>query len=162
MAVTNKYAQIRKNGNVVCLVGDESLGMPITDSDVVYTINLDGHAQQNSVKECMIYNPTKGVFEWGDIVCKDEYSPYVKNVNAVLKANAWVGDAAPYTQTLSVPGIGCDTAGFIGVSDSATEEQYLAALDAVLRKTAQDNCLITVTAYEVLPMVDIPIVIKLD
>lgn len=162
MAVEKKYAQVRTNGNVVCLVGDESLGMPITDSDVVYTINLMNHAQQNEVQEGMIYNKTKGIFEWGDVTYAEEYNPYSKTVRAVLKADGWEGDSVPYTQTVSVNGIGSKTAGVVGISETATDAEYRAATNAFLRKVAQDDCSLTIVAYEDKPTIDIPIVIKIS
>ena len=70
-----KYAQIRYDGNVVCLVGDETMNMPI-NSDVVYTINLEGHIQQNTVEEGMIYDPNTDTFSEGSPDYSKECGPY--------------------------------------------------------------------------------------
>ena len=160
--VLRKYAQIRRNGNVVCLVGDESLGMPITESHCVYTVDLKGHPQQNEVEENMIYNAKTDTFSWGEISYDEEYNPYQEQCSITLLADGWKGDTAPYVQTVDAPGIGPETAGVIGVCESATDEQFQAALDAVLRKSAQATGSVTVKAYGDKPTVDIPIVIIIE
>lgn len=160
--VERKYAQVRTNGNVVCLVGDESLGMPITDSDVVYTVNLKGHSQQNVVEENMIYDAKTNTFSWGEIVYKPEYNPYKDQVSITLTANGWKGDAAPFVQTVDAPGIGPETEGVMGVCQTATDEQFQAAAGAMLRKCSQTAGSVTVKAYGSKPTVDIPAVIIID
>lgn len=84
--VIRKYAQIRKNGNVVCLVGDESLGMPITNSNCVYTVELKGHAQQDEVEENMLYDPKTDTFYWGDIAYEPEPNFYAVQEIIAFKA----------------------------------------------------------------------------
>ena len=67
MAIENKYAQIRRNGNVVCLVGDETLGMPVPDSGAVYTVDIQGHAQRDEVAQNMVYDPNTDTFAFSPI-----------------------------------------------------------------------------------------------
>lgn len=86
------------------------------------------------------------------------YVPY-QAYTTTLAADAWVAGDAHYAQTISVPGIKASTCGMIGIADEATDEQYNAATEAQLRKTAQDNGTITITLYGTVPTVDIPIVI---
>lgn len=96
--VLRKYAQIRRNGNVVCLVGDESLGMPITESHCVYTVDLKGHPQQNEVEENMIYNPKTDTFSWGRIVYEPE-----PNLYTVQEITAFSAERKETTIALDVP-----------------------------------------------------------
>lgn len=73
-----KYAQIRYDGNIVCLVGDESLGMPI-NSDCVYTVDISKHSQRESIVENMIYNPASNTFTNGELEYSGkigEYGPF--------------------------------------------------------------------------------------
>lgn len=72
---------------------------------------------------------------------------------------SWSG-SGPYTQNVSINGITANTTGIIGVSQSATQEQWQAANYAQLRITAQGANYITVTAYGVKPTVAIPCVIS--
>ena len=79
---------------------------------------------------------------------------------AILSAAGWQGSYAPYTQTVTVDGITTDTQGTVSVSESATDEQYRAAMYAALRKTAQGTNSITIKAYGEKPTVDIPLTVK--
>ena len=60
---------------------------------------------------------------------------------------------------MTVNGITTNTTGIIGVSQTATVEQWQAANYAQLRITAQTTNQITITAYGVKPTVAIPCVI---
>lgn len=66
-----------------------------------------------------------------------------------------------YTQTLTAEGVTVNRNGFVGISDTATREQYNAALSAILRKTAQGNGTLEITANGEKPTVDIPITVIL-
>lgn len=82
--------------------------------------------------------------------------------DAVLRAAGWSGTSAPYTQTVSVsivknPSID----GYVGLAETVTTEQWNAAALARLRKTAQGNGTITITAEGDRPTIDIPITVVL-
>ena len=78
-------------------------------------------------------------------------------VEVVLSASGWQGTASPYTQVVSVAGITPDTEGVVVVSEGATDQQFMAATYAMLRKTAQGTDSITIKAYGEKPTVDIPL-----
>lgn len=62
MAVTRKYAQINACTNEVVLIGDESLGMPVADSNLVYTINISSHSQKDEIDVYWTYSKTTELF----------------------------------------------------------------------------------------------------
>lgn len=78
---------------------------------------------------------------------------------ATLTAAGWTGSSAPYTQTVTVSGLPAGAKGTVGLADTATDEQYEAAVAAMLRKTAQASNSITIKAYGEKPSVNIPIVV---
>lgn len=82
-------------------------------------------------------------------------------VTATLAAASWSGASAPYTQTVTVTGLGATQNGVVSVSQSATSTQYESARKAMLGVTAQAANSLTITAYGTKPTVDIPIVVIL-
>jgi hypothetical protein len=82
-----------------------------------------------------------------------------KSYTATLTAAGWTGSSAPYTQTVTVSGLPAGAKGTVGLADAATDEQYEAAVAAMLRKTAQASNSITIKAYGEKPSVNIPIVV---
>ena len=83
------------------------------------------------------------------------------SVDATLEADAWVGAAAPFTQDISVPGLGAEQNGSASVARGATVEQEKAAEDAVLKVTGQAEGQLTISASGEKPAVDIPVTITL-
>jgi hypothetical protein len=84
--------------------------------------------------------------------------------SAVLKtlsAASWVGSSAPYTQALTVTGLGATQNGTISIAQSATATQRAAALKAKLSATGQAAGTLTVTADGTKPTVDIPVTVIL-
>ncbi|MGN1013847.1 MAG: hypothetical protein ACI4PM_00660 [Butyricicoccus sp.] len=79
---------------------------------------------------------------------------------ATLMASQWSGTEAPYSQTVSVTGLPAGANGCVGVATSATDEQFTAAADALLRVTAQAAGQVTIKAYGDKPAVNIPIAVS--
>ena len=86
----------------------------------------------------------------------------VKSVSATLAANAWTG-VGPFTQTITLPtgSASATQEGSVSLAQGATEAQIEAAADAKLWVTAQAKDSVTVTAYGVMPPVDLPVEIDL-
>jgi hypothetical protein len=82
-------------------------------------------------------------------------------VTGVLRANAWSGVDAPFTQTVSVTGLKVGQAGDINVSQSATFEQRQVAREAMLAVTGQAAGQLTISADGEMPDLDIPFVVTL-
>lgn len=85
----------------------------------------------------------------------------ISYLTATLLAAGWTGAEAPYTYDLTLEGITADSDGLITVADTATDEQYQAAVTAMLRKTTQAENNLTIKAYGEKPAVDIPITVRL-
>ena len=80
----------------------------------------------------------------------------VKSVIFNVPANAWTGDAEPFTCTVNINGITAKTNGIIGVPMAATEEQYAEAEECGLRITGQANGSITLAARFKKPTMELP------
>ncbi len=95
-------------------------------------------------------------------VAGTDYALPVTEIAATLDAEDWEGAQAPYTQAVAVTGMTAAKKGVsVGLSDSATTAQYLAAAAAQLRATAQGTDSVTVTAEGGLPEIDLPILIRI-
>lgn len=82
-------------------------------------------------------------------------------VNATLLSTAWSGVDSPFTQELTVEGLGATQNGSISVAISATFEQRESARDAMLSIISQENGKLTIAADGELPELDIPVYIIL-
>ncbi len=82
---------------------------------------------------------------------------YSRHVEASLAPSAWSGN----TQRISVPGLTSGHNGVAAFSQSISPEQYLAAVNAQLRITRQENGYLTVTAFGGIPSVSVPLDIVL-
>ena len=82
-------------------------------------------------------------------------------VTGVLLASAWQGVDSPFTQTLSVEGLGAEQIGNIGLAQNATIIQRDAARMALLVVIGQTAETLTIAADGELPEVDIPVVVTL-
>ena len=78
-------------------------------------------------------------------------------VFTVLYATAWVGADAPYTQTVTIPGLGVDDNGLFDIAHSATSTQRDIARYALLSIVDQEDETLTFVADGELPEQDIPI-----
>lgn len=91
----------------------------------------------------------------------DLVEEHTSEITVILTASGWEGTAAPYMQTVNVDGMAADTQGTVFVSELATDEQYNAAMYAMLRKTAQGTNSITLKAYGEKPTIDIPLTVRI-
>ena len=84
----------------------------------------------------------------------DYATPVVDNV-VTASASAWSDNAI----TLSVTGVMADSKLEIGLTDTATDEQYAAATAAQIRATGSGDGTVTLKAVAA-PSVDLPILIR--
>lgn len=82
-------------------------------------------------------------------------------IDGVLLASAWIGDSAPYSQSISVQGLTSERNGSISVAQNITTEQLEAVLSAVLSVSGQADGALTIAASKGKPSVDIPVSIIL-
>lgn len=83
------------------------------------------------------------------------------SVSTTLLANAWVGVDSPFTQNISVEGLGATQNGTISVAHSATAEQREMAREAMLSVIGQATGQLTIAADGEMPDIDIPVYIIL-
>lgn len=83
------------------------------------------------------------------------------SVSATLLANAWTGVDSPFTQNISVEGLGATQNGTISVAHSATAEQREMAREAMLSVVGQEAGQLTIAADGEMPDIDIPVYIIL-
>ena len=83
------------------------------------------------------------------------------SLNCVLYASAWNGVDSPFTQNLTVEGLGASQNGMISLSHEANSEQRDVARNAMLSVVGQNNGVLTIAADGELPDMDIPVVIIL-
>lgn len=97
--------------------------------------------------------------EDGDAVTKKYVDDKKHKFSAVLTANGWAGDAAPYTQTVQIEGITVDDNPDYWPVYSGTNEERIAqkAAFAVLDFLATADGSITVSCFEEKPETDITI-----
>lgn len=84
----------------------------------------------------------------------------VNQVSVTITAAGWLG-TGPYTQVVTVSDLMESQNGDIGLSNTATDEQFDAVVDAKLRIIGQAAGSITLKATGVRPMVDIPCAVTL-
>lgn len=82
-------------------------------------------------------------------------------VTTTLLASAWVGVNSPYTQELSVAGLGALQNGTISVAHNATAEQREIAREAMLSVIGQEDGKLIIAADGEMPEFDIPVYIIL-
>lgn len=78
-----------------------------------------------------------------------------------LLASAWAGIDSPFTQELSVEGLGENQNGTISVAHTATVEQREMARLAMLSIVGQSDGSLTIAADGEMPDIDIPVVVIL-
>ena len=95
----------------------------------------------------------------GTIPSKTRFIP-AQSKTVMLSATGWTGDITPYSQNVAINGIRPNTVGMVGIADSATDEQYVAATNAQLRKAGQGHNSITIKCYGTRPLIDIPVTVS--
>jgi hypothetical protein len=84
-----------------------------------------------------------------------DYAAPATDTVVTASASAWSNN----TITLSVTGVMADSKLEIGLSDTATDEQYAAATAAQIRATGSGNGTVTLKATTA-PTIDLPIIIR--
>ena len=84
-----------------------------------------------------------------------------KAVSCVLKANAWSGTIAPYTQEIDIEGLTANQNGSISVAHNATLTEREIAREAILSIVGQDDGTLTIAADGEMPEFDIPVFVIL-
>ena len=79
------------------------------------------------------------------------------SITGTAFASSW--DGSPSTNTVSVPDLPANVSGFIGLSNNATEEQRIAARNAILFPINQGEGTVTIVADGQTPTVDLPIMV---
>lgn len=82
-------------------------------------------------------------------------------VQGVLRAGAWTGVDAPFTQEIEIEGLGATQNGDIAVAQTATFEERQIAREAMLALAGQSEGKLIVVADGELPTKDIPFVVTL-
>lgn len=90
-----------------------------------------------------------------------EKAIHSKTVTTTLYASKWSGLDSPYTQEISVDGLGAVQNGQISCAHGATFEQRQAAREAELAVTGQSEGKLVIAADGEMPELDIPVVIIL-
>lgn len=83
------------------------------------------------------------------------------SVMAVLLADGWTGETAPFLQTIAIDGLTAQHNGSASIAPNATLEELEAAQKAVLRVTEQADGSLTITADGEVPSVDLPVIVIL-
>lgn len=80
-------------------------------------------------------------------------------IDATLSKDGWIGDAAPYTQALSVSGLSASSNGSINITNGATELERAAARSAMLSIARQSDGQLTIVADGDKPGIDLPVTV---
>ena len=80
-----------------------------------------------------------------------------KTYTAILTSSAWIGNEAPYTQTVSLTDFKGDGVTIIGVASDATNDQIDTAMGGWLWCTEVGQGYVTITSYGGKATIDIPI-----
>ena len=90
-----------------------------------------------------------------------DYAVPVTEINVTLAAASWSGAEAPYTQSVTVSGMTAGAKGVsVGLPATATDAEFVEAVSAVLRASAQGAGSITIKAHGQLPTIDIPLLVQ--
>lgn len=134
----------------------DSYGNPI-EGRSVFTSNSSGDMDLDSVL-ASIFNIENDIAD-----LTDRKADKAISISATLTTTGWSGSGAPYTQTVSAPGVTADPAQVVNVSaaENLTADQYEAVTGAQLWGKSKSVNSIVVAAYGDKPTVNIPIVITI-
>lgn len=88
-----------------------------------------------------------------------DYSPAVIDYVVNLSTD-WIGESSPYTQIVEVIGLSATAKIFVGIDDSASDEEFNAAQLAQLMCISKELNQITIKARGIKPIIEIPIIIR--
>lgn len=80
-------------------------------------------------------------------------------VQTIISAQEWQGEAVPYTNTLTVPGVKADSIVELSVPDTAATDQVKAWMNAQLMDGGQSEGRITIRSFGRTPDIDIPVTV---
>lgn len=78
-------------------------------------------------------------------------------LTGILYANGWIGDTAPFQQSISIPGLEASANGVISTPHDCTPEQREAVIEAVLYVIEQSDGSLLIEAGKAKPNMDIPV-----
>ena len=90
-----------------------------------------------------------------------EKADHSTTITATLTSSGWTGDAAPYTQAITVTGLSATQNGTIALSQSATAAQRETSRKAILSITGHKTNTLTIVADGEKPGADIPVIVTL-
>lgn len=145
----------------------------------IFSVNFEtGNLEYSSPNYTFDVNEDTGNLEWSinDSTYDDNIARIIEKVtdvetsvsdkankstveNTVLTANEWIGDIAPYTNSVSVIGVNADNFIEVLAPSSITDEQYEAFSSANITKVTQSDGSITLYAYGTKPVIDLPITV---
>ena len=82
-------------------------------------------------------------------------------MTAKATAAGWTGEAAPYTQVITVAGMTQACSAVVGLADTATQEQRKTCRAAMISPAGQAAGTVTLVADGRKPEVDLPVVVMI-
>lgn len=79
------------------------------------------------------------------------------SITGTAYSTGWIG--SPATNTVSIPDLPADVSGFVGLANDATEEQRMAARNAILFPIGQAEGSVTLVADGQVPTTNLPIMV---
>ena len=151
--------QVDVNGHIksAVAVGKDditALGIPAQDTNTTYTVGTTSYSGTTK-----LYTATGSATD-GTLTQKainDNYSGKSTKVSVTLSASGWSGDAAPYTNTVSVTGVTETNNVEVLIPSTVTAAQAEAWMGAGILCGSQTTDSITLQAYGDKPSIDIPI-----
>lgn len=132
-----------------------------SDGSIAWAAVSGGGGSETDDYTALVNKPQiNGVTLIGNKTTEDLGLLSVSAYSATLPANAWIGEVAPYTNTITVNGISATSNGYTSLAPSVNATQYEEARVAQLLLTSHTANTIVMSAFGQKPTVDIPIIIE--